>query len=185
MSIVETPAQVAVETSPTQINLDLYVGHWYEIQRYNSWFESSASTDNTATYTFDKDGVKVGVINRCNPHAWWRQSEVKGVATVDHGNTSKLLIRFSSLGPLGHYWILKVGQPSEWPEVYQWALVGTPDRKYLWILSRRPYMNSDELEEAIACARAQGFDVKKLVHVVHTDLEGTRELMLPNNVLNA
>jgi apolipoprotein D and lipocalin family protein len=63
----------------------------------------------------------------------------------------------------GDYWIIGLG-----PE-YTWAVVGTPSREYLWILSRTPAMSAPSFERAIEIARANGFDVTRLVKTANSD----------------
>lgn len=55
------------------------------------------------------------------------------------------------------YWILRID------EDYRHALVGTPERKYLWILSRSPNMDDDVLQSYIDSAQAQGYDTANLI----------------------
>jgi apolipoprotein D and lipocalin family protein len=56
----------------------------------------------------------------------------------------------------GDYWIVGLGDD------YRWAVVGDPDREYLWILSRTPSLDETLMQQAEAAARAQGFDLEKL-----------------------
>lgn len=56
----------------------------------------------------------------------------------------------------GDYWIIGLD-----PE-YRWAVVGTPDRKYLWILSRSPQLPQEDLDRALAAAKAQGYQLDEL-----------------------
>jgi apolipoprotein D and lipocalin family protein len=57
----------------------------------------------------------------------------------------------------GDYWILFVD------ERYRTAIVGSPDRKYLWILSRTPSLPAWERENLLAKARQQGYDTNRLI----------------------
>ena len=57
----------------------------------------------------------------------------------------------------GDYWILKLDRD------YQVALVGTPDRDYLWVLSRAPVLELDTIETELEYARSLGFDVDKVI----------------------
>ena len=57
----------------------------------------------------------------------------------------------------GDYWILKLDRD------YQVALVGTPDRKYLWVLSRAPVLDEPSLRAELDYARTLGFDVDNVV----------------------
>ena len=56
----------------------------------------------------------------------------------------------------GDYWVLALD-----PE-YRWALVGHPDRKYLWVLSRTRSMDDAVYAGIVEQAKAQGYDVSKL-----------------------
>ena len=59
-----------------------------------------------------------------------------------------------------YYWILRLD------DNYQTALVGTPNRKYLWVLSREPKLDEATLQSYIETAKQQGYDVSKLVRSV-------------------
>ena len=52
----------------------------------------------------------------------------------------------------GDYWVLGLDAD------YQWAIVGSPDRKYGWILSRTPEMPQDTLEHVFAILTENGYD---------------------------
>jgi apolipoprotein D and lipocalin family protein len=55
------------------------------------------------------------------------------------------------------YWVLAIG------EAYDWALVGDPNHKSLWVLSRTNTVTPELLEEIERRAVAEGFDIAKLV----------------------
>jgi apolipoprotein D and lipocalin family protein len=61
----------------------------------------------------------------------------------------------------GDYWILGLAKD------YSWAVVGSPDRGYLWILARTPELDAGRLVSAITAAKANGFDVDRLAKTVH------------------
>jgi apolipoprotein D and lipocalin family protein len=89
---------------------------------------------------------------------------------VDEQTSARLKVRFApaalSFLPFvwGDYWILGLADD------YTWSLVGSPDRAYLWILSRTPDMNADAYASAVRVAAANGFEVDRLVRTLH----GTR-----------
>lgn len=62
----------------------------------------------------------------------------------------------------GDYWILALA-----PD-YSVSLVGSPDRKYLWLLSRTPELDATTREHYLAIARQRGFDLAPLIHTPHT-----------------
>ncbi|MBE0602867.1 MAG: lipocalin family protein, partial [Deltaproteobacteria bacterium] len=57
----------------------------------------------------------------------------------------------------GDYWILALG-----PE-YEYAVVGTPDREYLWFLARTPTVSRDLYDLLVREAERQGFDPSRVV----------------------
>lgn len=148
------PAVTAPRTVP-QVDLNRYLGQWYEIARYPNRFQKNC-LESRARYSLREDG-DIEVINSCRDGKNGREREVKGRAwVVDKASNARLKVSF--FWPFrGDYWILDLG-----PD-YEYAVVGTPDRKYLWILGRAPVM-ADELYAALLRRVAeQGFDPAMLV----------------------
>jgi apolipoprotein D and lipocalin family protein len=142
---------------PVVDNVDLtrYSGKWFEIARLPASFERKCTGDVTATYALKPEGT-IEVRNACR-QANGKMTESTGTARLRDkaGPNSKLKVTF--FWPFsGDYWILDLDQD------YQWALVGTPDRKYLWILSRTPGINADVYGRLIARAKSLGFDISRM-----------------------
>jgi apolipoprotein D and lipocalin family protein len=138
-----------------QVDLDRYLGTWYEIARYPAWFQRGC-TAVTATYTRRDDGL-IGVVNECRKGSLdGKLKRATGRArVVDEATRAKLEVSF--FGPFwGDYWILALD-----PD-YQWAVVGVPSRKYLWVLSRTPTMSETRFEAAVAGLPDLGFDLARL-----------------------
>ena len=82
---------------------------------------------------------------------------------MDDRTFARLKVRFAPawLGFLpvvwGDYWIIGLA------EDYSWAVVGSPDREYLWILARTPRLDEERSAAARGIARANGFDVERLI----------------------
>jgi apolipoprotein D and lipocalin family protein len=149
------------------VDLDRYVGDWFEIARFPNRFQRSCTGDVRATYTRRSDG-RIDVVNRCRATDG-RIIEAQGVArVVDVRTSAKLKVRFApavlSFLPFvwGDYWI--VGLADE----YSWAVVGSPDRAYLWILARTSTLETGALDAARAAARANGFDIDRLAMTRHS-----------------
>lgn len=138
------------------LNLEQYMGTWYEIARLPNSFEKGLQCI-TATYTLRPDG-RVTVQNR-GIKADGSESSIKGVAWVPNKNEpAKLKVRF--FWPFaGKYWVFYID-----PD-YGYALVGEPKRKYLWILSKSNSIESSTLTHLVSIAKASGFDVDRLVMV--------------------
>ena len=154
------PAQAANGLPPMQVvpSVDLarYAGKWYEIARLPNRFQRDCAANTTATYTLRPDG-KITVLNECRT-AEGRTKSAKGTARVadPKGPNSKLKVSF--FWPFaGDYWIIELG----WD--YEYAVVGHPARKYLWILSRTRQMDEAVYNGILARLAAQGYDTTKLL----------------------
>jgi apolipoprotein D and lipocalin family protein len=142
------------------VDLDKYAGKWYEIARMPAPFEKECYAT-TATYTVNKDGT-VHVLNTC--HKQSTQGRLKKATAkayvVDPVSNAKLKVQF--FWPFtGDYWILDIG------DQYEYAVVGEPSRKYLWVLSRTPDLDKHILNGILEKAKAQGFNTSKLIHTRH------------------
>ena len=143
----------------TFINLDSYVGQWYEIARYHHRFQEGCF-GSKATYSLRDDG-KINVINECYDKSFsGKLRTAKGKAwVVDKETNARLKVSF--FWPFaGDYWIIDIGQD------YEYAVIGHPDRKYLWILSRTPEMDENIYQAILARLKKQEYDTEKLIRTV-------------------
>jgi apolipoprotein D and lipocalin family protein len=139
------------------VDLERYLGKWYEIAHLPFRFEDDC-TDITATYSLSKDG-NVSVLNECLRDG--KLKKAKGKAKVVDKNTgAKLKVTF--FWPFSaDYWVLDLGKD------YGYAVVGTPNLKYLWILSRTPQMDDKLFSQLIESVKSKGFNVNKLIKTSH------------------
>jgi apolipoprotein D and lipocalin family protein len=149
-----TMSAQTLETVPT-VDLNKYAGKWYEIASFPQRFQKGCNCT-TATYTVtDKNYVIVE--NRCNKDSInGKESYIKGKAFVEkNSGNAKLKVQF--FWPFkGAYWIIDLADD------YSYAVVGHPNRNYLWILSRTPKMDAAVYNQIIARVQAKGFDIDKL-----------------------
>jgi len=140
-----------------RVELGKYLGKWYEIAHLPARFQEGCS-DTTATYTLSKDGG-ISVLNECVRNG--KVKRAKGRAkVVDKSSGAKLKVTF--FRPFyGDYWIIKLGND------YDYAVVGTPNRKYLWILSRTPQMDDNLFSSLIEFVKSKGFNVENLIRTSH------------------
>jgi apolipoprotein D and lipocalin family protein len=139
----------------SSVELSRYTGTWYEIARYPNRFQKQCTGNVTATYELRDDG-NVTVVNSCKTEDG-ETDIAKGKAKIVDSRTNARL-KVSFFGPFyGDYWIINLG-PN-----YEYAVVGTPDRNYLWILSRTPQMDEALYDVLLQRVAAQGFDTARIV----------------------
>jgi apolipoprotein D and lipocalin family protein len=139
-----------------KLELNRYLGVWYEIARYDHRFERGL-TDVRAEYVMQVDGM-IKVINTGLDKQSGKRKEVIGKAKTTEApgilRVSFFWIFYSD------YRILSLDDD------YQWALIsaGRSD-KYLWILSRTEKLPEETLKTILAEAERRGFDVSRLMYV--------------------
>lgn len=138
-----------------QVDIQKYMGTWYEIASFPTSFQKGC-TGTTATYTLNKDG-SVNVFNKCYKNSLEGPiSTATGTAYVDDYTTNAKL-KVSFFWPFfGKYWIIDLA-----PD-YTHAVVGHPNRNYLWILSRTPSISEFKYKSITQKLATKGFDVSKL-----------------------
>lgn len=151
-----------------QVDLSRYAGTWYEIARLPNRFEKDCARAITATYKVLPEN-RIDVLNQCVKQDGSAVS-ARGLARSSDGSTSRLEVRFapSWLGFLpfvwGDYWVIALD-----PD-YRWSLVGSPDRKYLWILARTPQLPDSQVQALLEKAKALGFAIDTMIFVSNNAL---------------
>ncbi len=155
------PADHAPLPTVAKVDLARYAGTWHEVSRLPNFFQKSCLRS-MAEYTALPDG-SIKVRNTCYK-ARGRTSGITGKAVpVPGSNNARLRVKFGGLASLapvaeeGNYWIIALD-----PQ-YRWAMVGTPDRKFLWMLSRQPQLPFPAYQQLKAKAKELGFDVSNLL----------------------
>ncbi|MGA9882698.1 MAG: lipocalin family protein [Candidatus Acidiferrales bacterium] len=148
-----------LDTVP-QVDLDRYLGRWYEIARYPNRFERKCDRDVTAEYSIERNG-KIRVTNSCVKSNGAITRAVGAAKVADKSTNAKLKVVF--FRPFyGKYWIIDLGRD------YDYAVVGEPSRRYLWILSRTPKMSNDLYSSITSRLAAKGYDASKLIQARQT-----------------
>jgi apolipoprotein D and lipocalin family protein len=174
MLVLALSVAVGEEAPPVKpvgsVDLGRYAGRWFEISRYPNRFQTSCAGDVTATYERRDDG-RIRVVNRCRRKDG-SVTEAEGLARVVEGSgNARLKVRFAPawLGVLpfvwADYWVIGLADD------YRWAVVGTPDRKYLWVLARATSLSPEDESAALAKARENHFDPSRLVPTTHRAAE--------------
>jgi apolipoprotein D and lipocalin family protein len=148
----------AVPQPAKPVELERYLGRWYELARYEHRFEQGCEGV-TAEYSKRPDGM-IRVLNTCRedaPDGTARSAEGRA-KVVEGSDGAKLKVAF--FGPFfGDYWVL------DRADDYSWAIVGEPSGKFLWILSRDPTPGEAVMTAHIARAAALGYDTSMIKRV--------------------
>lgn len=146
-------AQKVDNTPVAALDLQRYLGDWYEIARFDHSFERGLECCK-ANYAMKENG-KIAVTNTGIKEGKPKTSNGKAKTT-----DTPALLRVSFFGPFySDYRVMLLD------DNYQWALVGSGSAKYLWILSRTPELPKETLDAILAEARRRGYDTSKLIWV--------------------
>jgi apolipoprotein D and lipocalin family protein len=138
------------------LDLSRYTGRWYEVARLPNSFQRKCVAETMATYTLRPDG-RITVLNVCR-RADGRIDRITGVAKRRSPDDPNSKLRVTFFWPFyGNYWVIDLDRD------YRWAVVGEPGRRYFWVLSRDPTVDGPTLDGILARARAQGYDLSKLI----------------------
>jgi apolipoprotein D and lipocalin family protein len=143
-----------------RVDLQRYVGRWYEIAAIPNFFQRNCARDTTADYALRDDGL-VSVTNSC-VEASGRVEQAQGVARiVDPATNARLEVSFVSLLGVrlfwGDYWVIGLG------EDYEYALIGTPSRRWGWILARDPHSSEAQIQSWLTELTGQGYKPEDFV----------------------
>ena len=146
---------IPLQTVP-QVDLNKYMGKWYEISTIPQRFQKGCVCTTAEYRLINNEYVKV--VNTCRnetPYGEVKQIEGKAFVTKKR-NGAKLKVQF--FWPFkAKYWIIDLADD------YSWAVVGHPNRKYLWILSRTPEMDNEIYQNIIKSLEEQNYDTSLLV----------------------
>ncbi len=159
------------QTKPLQtvekVELDKYLGVWYEVARKPMYFQNQCDRDVSATYTLNENG-NVKVDNRCYSKGGQLKQSVGEAFVQNSPFNTKLKVSFLPEAvrwlPVGRgdYWVLKLD------ENYQTVLVGEPRRKYMWVLSRSAHPDESVVKEYLDYAKSLGYDLSDIIHTQQT-----------------
>lgn len=144
----------------TDFQTDRYLGTWYEIARLDHSFERGLSKA-SAEYSKRDDG-SIQVVNRGYDarRGTWR--EARAVARFV-GPTDVASLKVTSFWPFsGAYHVIVLDR-----EGYNYAMVTSSSRSYLWILARQKRLDAAVQDDLLARAKAWGFKTEELIFVEH------------------
>ncbi len=161
--VTESPISTNIFTATIANNnfqVDRYLGIWYEIARLPMHYERNCLSPITLTYERDSKGLKI--TNRCRQDDGGTSTAVGQLTFNQESNVAKMEMSFSpswlkwtAVG-VYDYWIL-------YTDYDNFALVGSPDKKYLWILARKENNTRDQVQKLINMGRDLGYSTQNLI----------------------
>jgi apolipoprotein D and lipocalin family protein len=149
--LAAAPATAAEVRAVPSLDLNRYLGTWYEVARYPVFFQRGC-TRSKAIYAQTRPD-RISVTNTCIRNG--KLSSITGDATIKA--PGKLKVSFSKFIPLrADYWVLYVDKS------YTTAVVGGPGRRTGWILSRKPNRSRESLGAALRALEWNGYDVSRI-----------------------
>jgi apolipoprotein D and lipocalin family protein len=145
-------------TTVDRVDLNRYAGLWYQFAYFPNSFQPKNSGLTTAEYTLHPKGhITVKNTAYKDFEGSKVKSDIKGKAFVaDKSTNSRLKVQF--FWPFkADYWIILLDEND-----YKWAVVSDPSRKYLWILTRSPYLDRDLYRLLLAQIEAKNIDTGKI-----------------------
>ncbi len=154
-------APTAPMATVPSVDLNRYLGNWYQVSFIPNRFQAMCVSDTQANYALQDTwtGDSIRVTNRCRDKNGAIET-TQGVAKiVADSNNAKLKVAF--FRPFyGNYWVLALGEAAG---QYDWVLVGEPKRQFGWVLSRTPNLDAAKLEAALVKAQQLGYERSQFV----------------------
>lgn len=149
-------ARDGIDRTPVaSLELERYMGTWYEIARYDHSFERGLCR--VRVHYRMLPGGRIRVVGEGVKYRTGARRSVRGKArtalTPGCLRVSFFWFFYSD------YLVLELG------ENYQWALVGGRSADRLWILSRTPDMPGRTLNRILRLAQKRGYSTGKLLYV--------------------
>jgi apolipoprotein D and lipocalin family protein len=162
LGCTNTNSQMLDKTTVKELDLNRYLGKWYEIARFPHSFEKNL-VGVTATYSLRDDG-KIRVLNQGYKNTLDGELSIaEGKAKIPNKlEPAKLKVSFFWIF-YGDYNVLELD------ENYQYVMIGSSTDKYFWILSRTPLMAPEVYEMLLEKARKRGYNLDKLVKVLQPE----------------
>lgn len=145
----------AVPQPAKTVDLNRYLGRWYELGSYPNPFQEGCSATH-ADYSLPPEGG-LRVLNSCRKGGLTGKEEIaEGRAEIVEGSgNAKLKVSF--FGPFyGDYWVLDHA-----PD-FSWSIVGEPSGRYLWLLSRTAHPSKAIVKHMETRAAEMGYDLTLL-----------------------
>jgi apolipoprotein D and lipocalin family protein len=148
-------------TPVPRLDLNKFTGTWYEVARYPNKRQKHCAGDAMMLIARGDKANQIQFVSSCetkSPYADVKNGKGK---SQDKSGDGKLKVSY--MWPFSSkYWVIGLGDD------YQWSLIGSPNHKNLWVLSRTPVLKPEVFADIQERARAQGFPLANLAMTQQT-----------------
>ena len=159
-STTKNPGQTTVEF----VDLERFMGNWFEVARYVTPLQNECGA---AKITYKMKKKEIEMIHACHEKIG-KKTKVKRVTGLgevsDMKTNAKWKVSYLPVFKNWHMFASSIWIVSLDPD-YQYAILGHPTHKHLWILSRTPEISPEKYEELLAIAQSKGYKTKELIRV--------------------
>jgi apolipoprotein D and lipocalin family protein len=142
-----------------KVDIKRFAGTWYSLYSIPTMFDKG-SRETTTTYTWNADKAYYDVLTKCKKEDGSDKSVRSKLFQVGGTNNAEMKAQF--LWPFKvDYWVIALADD------YSYVVVGHPDHKFLFIMSRKPSISKKTYDELVAKCKAMGYPVEKLVSQKH------------------
>ncbi|OCX51255.1 hypothetical protein BEL04_19550 [Mucilaginibacter sp. PPCGB 2223] len=141
-----------------KVDLNKFAGKWYSLYSIPTMFDKG-SRETTTYYTLNKDGY----YNVVTTYKKDDRPELKSITSkIFPGTGGQMKAQF--IWPIKvDYWVIDLADD------YSYVVVGHPDYKFLFIMSRKPFISKKQYDEIVTKCKAMGYPVEKLTSQNHPD----------------
>lgn len=161
-----------------QLDVQRYLGRWYEIAKFPNRFQRQCASDTSADYALLSDG-HIRVLNQCRNSAGNWEHAIGVAQQIEGPRVAKLKVRFApewlAFLPFvwGDYWVIDLD------EKYELVAVSEPQREFLWILSRAPAVSEASYTALLERLAAMALDIGRLERTPQPLASGDKLRSLP------
>ncbi len=151
-----------IKTSEFKFDIKKYVGIWYEQARLPTSFQKNCNSSE-AQYTLNNDAT-IKVLNTCI-RIDGSINDIIGKAKVDPNDPRgrSLIVSFNFITDIINFFRGVNYSIYYIDNYYNYAIVGTPQKDMLWILTREKKIHSKILEKLLYLAKESGFDTSTVI----------------------
>lgn len=148
------PLHAQAVTPVPQLDQDRFTGTWYEVARYPNKREKNCVTHVVQLIALGDKSHQFQFVSTCTDKKGFEDAR----NATGRSKSANGALNITTIWPFSRkYWVLALG-PS-----YEWALVGSPNHKDLWILSKTATLEPAVLADIKTKAAAQGFTPDRLM----------------------